>query len=87
MPPTRTVSAADPKSVQISGTDGDSVRLEFDDATGLPVRQVYKEAAMGGAEAAMYMARDYALQRHAFGQFRREPIALIEHLHRDRCLA
>ncbi len=47
---TRTVSAAGPKSVQISGPDGDSVRLEFDDATGLPVRQVYKEAAMGGAE-------------------------------------
>jgi zinc protease len=47
---TRTVSAADPKSVQISGPDGESVRLEFDDASGLPVRQVYKEAAMGGAE-------------------------------------
>ena len=48
--PTRTVIAAGPKSVQISGPDGDSVRLELDDATGLPVRQVYQEAAMGGAE-------------------------------------
>jgi zinc protease len=47
---TRTVTAADPKSVEISTADGLSVRVEFDDATGLPVRQVYKEAAMGGAE-------------------------------------
>ena len=47
---TRTVSSADSKSVDISTADGLGVRVEFDDATGLPVRQVYKEAAMGGAE-------------------------------------
>ncbi len=45
---TRTVSAAGPKSVEISTAGGDSVRVEFDDATGLPVREVYKEAGMGG---------------------------------------
>ena len=43
----RTVSAAGPKSVEISTADGQSVRVEFDDATGLPIRQFYKEAAMG----------------------------------------
>jgi hypothetical protein len=46
----RTVSAAGPKSVEISSADGFSVRVEFEEATGLPVRQFYKEAAMGGAE-------------------------------------
>jgi zinc protease len=46
----RTVTAAGPKSVDISAADGQSVRLEFDDASGLPSRMVYKEAAMGGAE-------------------------------------
>jgi zinc protease len=44
----RTVTAAGPKSVEISGADGQSVRVEFDEATGLPVRQVYKETGMGG---------------------------------------
>ena len=43
----RTVSAAGPKSVQISTADGQSVRVEFDDATGLPIRLFYKEGAMG----------------------------------------
>ena len=43
----RTVSAAGPKSVEISTADGQSVRVEFNDATGLPIRQFYKEAAMG----------------------------------------
>jgi zinc protease len=45
---TRTVSASGPKSAEISTADGDSVRVEFDDATGLPARVVYKEAGMGG---------------------------------------
>jgi len=45
----RTVTAGSPKSVEISTADGDSIRVEFDDATGLPVRVVYKEAGMGGA--------------------------------------
>ena len=45
---TRTVTAAGPKSVEISTAGGESVRVEFDDATGLPVRQFYKEAGMGG---------------------------------------
>jgi zinc protease len=46
----RTVTAAGPKSVDISAADGQSVRVEFDDASGLPSRMTYKEAAMGGAE-------------------------------------
>jgi outer membrane lipoprotein-sorting protein len=46
----RTVTAAGPKSVEISAADGQSVRVEFDDGTGLPSRMAYKEAAMGGAE-------------------------------------
>jgi hypothetical protein len=47
----RTVSAAGPKSVTISSADGDSARMEFDEATGLPFRVFYKESAMGGAPA------------------------------------
>jgi len=47
----RTVSAAGPKSAEISNADGQSVRVEFDDATGLPVRVFYKEAGMGGPPA------------------------------------
>jgi zinc protease len=46
----RSVTAAGPKSVEISAADGQSVRVEFDDGTGLPSRMAYKEAAMGGAE-------------------------------------
>ena len=39
---TRTVNAASPNAVDISsGTL--SVRLEFDETTGLPIRQIYKE--------------------------------------------
>jgi zinc protease len=44
----RTVSAAGPKSAEISTADGQSVRVEFDDATGLPVRVFYKETGLGG---------------------------------------
>jgi zinc protease len=40
--PSRTVSATGPNAVQISAA-GESVRVEFDDATGLPLRQIYKE--------------------------------------------
>lgn len=46
--PSRTVIAAGPNAVDISGTDGQSVRIEIDDATGLPVRQLYNETNMGG---------------------------------------
>jgi hypothetical protein len=46
----RTVSAAGPKSVQISTADGQSVRVELDDATGLPIRLFYKEGAMGSVK-------------------------------------
>ncbi|MGA3185959.1 MAG: pitrilysin family protein [Bryobacteraceae bacterium] len=38
----RTVIAAGPNAVDISA-GGESVRVEFDDSTGLPVRQIYKE--------------------------------------------
>lgn len=43
----RTVVAAGPNVVDISG-GGQSVRVEFDDATGLPLREVYQETNMGG---------------------------------------
>lgn len=45
----RTVNATGPSTVDISGAGGDSVRVEFDPATGLPVSQIYKETGMGGA--------------------------------------
>jgi zinc protease len=41
----RTVNAVGANSVEISTADGETVRVEFDDATGLPVRQSYKEGA------------------------------------------
>jgi hypothetical protein len=46
--PSRTVIAAGPNAVDISGADGQSVRIEIDDATGLPVRQLYNETNMDG---------------------------------------
>lgn len=46
--PSRTVSAVGPAAVEISGA-GQNVRVEFDEATGLPLRQVYQETGMGGA--------------------------------------
>jgi hypothetical protein len=39
--PSRTVNAVGPNAVEISGA-GESVRVEFDEATGLPLRQTYK---------------------------------------------
>jgi zinc protease len=44
----RVVSATGPKSVEISNADGESVRVELEDANGLPVRLFYKEVGMGG---------------------------------------
>ena len=45
---TRTVNAVAPNAVDISTAEGESVRVEFDEATGLPMRQMYKETGMGG---------------------------------------
>jgi zinc protease len=44
----RTVVASGPNAVEISGAEGENVRIEIDSATGLPARQVYKETNMGG---------------------------------------
>jgi zinc protease len=44
----RTVTASGPSAVDISGTEGQSVHIEIDQATGLPARQIYKETGMGG---------------------------------------
>jgi zinc protease len=44
----RTVVASGPNAVEISGAEGENVRIELDSATGLPARQVYKETNMGG---------------------------------------
>ncbi len=44
----RTVNAAGPNAVEISTAEGERVRVEFDERTGLPIRQIYKETAMGG---------------------------------------
>ncbi len=45
--PSRTVSAAGPNAVEISGP-GQSVKVEFDDASSLPLRQIYAETGMDG---------------------------------------
>jgi hypothetical protein len=44
----RTVSAVTPNAVDISGESGLSVRVEFDDATGLPLRETYQETGIDG---------------------------------------
>ena len=44
----RTVVALGPNAVEISGAEGENVRIEIDSATGLPARQLYKETNMGG---------------------------------------
>jgi len=46
--PSRTVNAVAPNVVEIATAEGENVRVEFDEVTGLPVRQIYKEAGMGG---------------------------------------
>ena len=46
--PSRTVSAVGPNAVEVSG-GGQNVRVEFDEATGLPLKQIYQETGMGGA--------------------------------------
>jgi zinc protease len=47
----RTVNAVGENTVEISGANGLSVRVEFDPATGLPARQVYTEPGENGAPA------------------------------------
>jgi zinc protease len=47
--PERTVSAVNENTVEISNKSGDSVRLEFDPATGLPSKLFYQSPGMGGA--------------------------------------
>jgi hypothetical protein len=44
----RTVTAVGPNAVEISG-NGQNVRVDFDEKTGLPLDEVYKETGMGGA--------------------------------------
>jgi len=44
------VTSVDPKSVEISN-GAENVRLEFEESTGLPARQMYRVAGMGGAPA------------------------------------
>ena len=46
---TRTVTAIGPNSVQIS-SGAESVRVDFDDATGLPAHEIYQQMGMGGMQ-------------------------------------
>jgi len=46
--PSLQVSAAGNDAVEISTPDGMSVKLEFDEATGLPVREAYQAPSMNG---------------------------------------
>jgi hypothetical protein len=45
------VNAVAPDTVEISGTDGRSVRIQFDPATGLPLKEIYVEGAMPAEES------------------------------------
>ncbi len=42
------VNAVGKNTVEISAADGTSVRMEFDESTGLPARQTYQEAGQAG---------------------------------------
>jgi len=46
--PSRTVSAVGPNAVEILDAAGDSVQVDFDPATGLPVSQSFKQAGITG---------------------------------------
>jgi hypothetical protein len=45
----RTVSAVDSHTIEIATSDGQSVRIELDAATGLPSRESYQAPGIGGA--------------------------------------
>ena len=51
--PSRSVKAVDTDAVEVSSADGESVRIEFDPTTGLPLRQTYWIAAGGSALCAL----------------------------------
>jgi zinc protease len=42
------VNAVGRNAVQISSRDGNNVKIEFDEATGLPAREIYQEAGQNG---------------------------------------
>lgn len=46
--PENTISAVSDNSIQISNKSGESVKIEFDTATGLPSRQTYRANGQGG---------------------------------------
>ena len=45
----RTVSAVDDHTIEITGGDGQSIRLEIDASTGLPAKESYQAPGIGGA--------------------------------------
>ena len=49
--PSRRVNAVGENTAEISAADGQQMRIEFDPATGLPSRLMYKEAGQNGAPA------------------------------------
>ncbi len=46
----RTISAVDDHTIEIATTDGQSVRIVLDAATGLPTRESYQAPGIGGAQ-------------------------------------
>ncbi|MGD1090488.1 MAG: pitrilysin family protein [Bryobacteraceae bacterium] len=46
-----TVSAAGKDTVEISSAGGESVKVEFDESTGLPLREIYRQAGIGAPPA------------------------------------
>lgn len=46
--PARSVKAVGVDTVEVSSPDGEAVRIEFDPATGLPLRQIYAIASADG---------------------------------------
>jgi zinc protease len=45
----RTVSAVDDHTIEISASDGQSIRIEIDASTGLPTKESYQSPGIGGA--------------------------------------
>ena len=46
--PSRSVKAVGTDAVEVSSAEGETVPIEFDPATGLPLRQLYQIAGAGG---------------------------------------
>jgi hypothetical protein len=53
--PSRKVNAVDENTIEVTSDSGESVRVQFDPATGLPARMMYESITMQGAPGSVTM--------------------------------